>query len=164
MTRSKGGFGDFSKSRYTQRNALNELHISCEASLYTCLLQRGGPHIENGAVSCSHVSLFHYSTHVLAPRIRRAPIRGSTLTGVIPPAVHLPLGLGVPLLRQQHQPPHCSPATSSNSGSASHAHSTAPPGSTVCAFELRLSVSPSAIRTTRPLDQMRCCLSAPFSK
>ena len=49
---------------------------------------------------------------------------------------------------------HCSPAASSNSGSASHAHSTAPPGRIFCARLLRLSVRPSATRFTVPVLQM----------
>ena len=51
---------------------------------------------------------------------------------------------------------HCSPAASSNSGSASQAQSTAPAGKTDLArFDL-LSESPSATRTTRPVDQIMC--------
>mmetsp|Transcript_24056 Transcript_24056/g.59703 ORF Transcript_24056/g.59703 Transcript_24056/m.59703 type:complete len:248 (+) Transcript_24056:332-1075(+) len=50
---------------------------------------------------------------------------------------------------------HCSPARSSNSGSASHAQSTAPAGSTCFARFERLVVRPSAIRVTRPDAQMR---------
>ena len=38
----KGCFGDFSKSRYAQRNALNELHLSWEAS-HILASFRGGP-------------------------------------------------------------------------------------------------------------------------
>ena len=49
---------------------------------------------------------------------------------------------------------HCSPAASPNSGSASHAQRTMPAGRTVRAFGLRLSVRPSATRTTRPGDQI----------
>ena len=48
---------------------------------------------------------------------------------------------------------HCSPAASSNSGSASHAHRIAPAGSTLRASRERLSVSPSATRATRPVAQ-----------
>ena len=51
---------------------------------------------------------------------------------------------------------HCSPAAASNSGSASQAQSTAPAGKTDLArFDL-MSESPSATRTTRPVDQIMC--------
>ena len=51
---------------------------------------------------------------------------------------------------------HCSPAASSNSGSASHAQSTAPAGRIVLHALLRLLVTPSAICVTRPVAQISC--------
>ena len=49
---------------------------------------------------------------------------------------------------------YLSPAGSSNSGSASHSHSTAPNGNTVLALGLRVSAGPSATREMRPRDQI----------
>eukprot|EP00966_Prymnesium_polylepis_P242171 5600474-Prymnesium_polylepis.1 len=54
---------------------------------------------------------------------------------------------------------HCSPAFSSNSGSASHAHNRAPAGNTFLAFADRLVCRPSATLIMRPDAQMSVALS-----
>ena len=79
------------------------------------------------------------------------------LAWIIPPAIHNGSGR-VPLVRKQHQPPLARHLTELwvGTGSASHAQSTAPPGSKDLARCDRLSVKPSATLVTRPVAQMSC--------
>ena len=95
---------------------------------------------------------------ILATRVCSWRTRGSKLARIITPAVHLPLFLA-PCVFGFHflgsSTSHCSPAASSNSGSASHAHSTAPPGST---FSL---LRPAAALVSEPIRHPHDAPAAP---
>ncbi len=124
------------------------------------LIAQGGRPRQSG---CAGAFILTCSTCVHAPRIWRRPLRSSKLARIVSPAVHLCVRLWVPLLWQQDEP-LLTRLLVKVSGSASHAHSKAPPGRMLRARGLRLSVSPSAMRLTVPVDQIMCGLLESLSK